>query len=57
MEDREETTTRESQEPQLPKCPGEYGNWEFRGVSDSSYAGTGLGIQHYYLLVGGGGCW
>ncbi|XP_005596830.1 zinc finger and SCAN domain-containing protein 5B isoform X2 [Equus caballus] len=38
MEDREETTTRESQEPQLPKCPGEYGNWEFRGVSDSSYA-------------------
>lgn len=33
MEDREETMT--SPEPQPPKCPGEYGNGDFRGVSDS----------------------
>lgn len=38
------------QEPQTPKGPGEYGNWDIRGVSDSvPKLGTGLGIYHHLL--------
>ena len=35
MEDTEETRTHQSQEPEHLKGPGESGNLEFRGVSDS----------------------
>lgn len=46
MEDPEETAILKSQEPQLLEGPGEHGNGEFSGVSGSSYAGRGLGIEH-----------
>lgn len=39
MEDPEERTILKFQEPQLLEGSGEPGNWEFRGVSDSSSAG------------------
>jgi len=49
LEDRGETKTLQSQEPELLKCPGEYSKpWNSAELVTPSHGGMGLGSQHHH---------
>ena len=54
LEDRGETKTLQSQEPELLKGPGEYSKpWNSAELVTPSYGGMGLGSQHHHPWMGG----
>ena len=54
LEDRGETKTLQSQEPELLKGPGEYSKpWNSAELVTPSYGGMGLGSQHHHAWMGG----
>ena len=54
LEDRGETKTLQSQEPELLKCPGEYSKpWNSAELVTPSCGGMGLGSQHHHPGMGG----
>ena len=53
LEDRGETKTLQSQEPELLKGPGEYSKpWNSAELVTPSYGGMGLGSQHHHPWMG-----